>query len=199
MMKMKFFMLFLFFIPLISSGFVEPEYFEGDDDSEEIVQKIILNLTMSLSGLDYLTKENYPPAQQLVSFLRNDFSKAKNFVKEYNEMGRTPKWPVPEEGSFSLSSLPIRLWLMPFISHKNLQFGGMLSKDLELLTESLKLLDQLKQRHPIMEKELQSLFEDYVITEIITKLKTPIHPSPEQLTLKCQKEFAKSFVSINKK
>lgn len=192
---MKF--LFLFLLPTISSGFVVSRS-SWEDENERKFQESLSYLEESLGGLAHLAKEGYPPAQQLVSFLKKDFRKAENSLKEHNEMGREPKPQVLKISQDAWDIEMVKFLLTPSAPLKRSQSDGLYSVSLQLLTESLKLLNQIKENHLSVEQiEIQSRFEEHV-SNLIQKKAIPIHPSPEQLTPKCESIFANSFVKKNK-
>ena len=200
MIKIKLLILFVFFIPLISNGFVESGTFEEDDDSKEVMEVIKSNLIECLKQLHLMTTDKHSLSLQLISFLKQDFNKAKSFIEDYNKRDLAPKWPLASKKSEMISNIPfreVRFWL-GFSSHRYLFYSGIFSKVLEILTESLESLEFLKEKHPAMENKLQKSVENGIVS-VIQQLESPTHSSPEQLTSECEKEFTRSFISGKKK
>ena len=199
MRKMKNFVFFLFFVPYISHGFVEPQSFD-DGGSEGLFQESILHLAQSLGGLSRLATEGYAPAQQIVSFLNQNFEKAEKFIKEHTEMDRTPILSVPRDSQSILTDRNrMKFWsVLPFLSPKTsyeIQSSGMFAELMVLLTQSLELLNRAKRSSSMLEElEFQSRFEKHIIF-ISKKLEIPIHPYPERLTQECERVFSNSFIS----
>ena len=201
--KMKLFIVTLFLVPYISHGFVEPKSF-GDEDSENLFQESVSHLRDSFVELLRLVTEGYAPAQQIVSFLNQDFKKAEKFVREHNEMKRTPILPVPNDSqSIRTNMKRMKFWtILPFLSPEisyEIQASGIFAKSMILLTQSFELLNLVKQSSLIREElEFQNRFEKY-ISFISKKLEVPIHPYPERLTQECSRVFSNSFISVTKK
>ena len=162
----------------------------------------MMYLTQSLSDLSHLAKRNYIPAQQLLGFFNQDFKKAEAFVKDYNTRNLKPKLPGPKDFQSAVGMEQIKFWLLsPFLPPEkvdNIQFSGMFAESMTLLTQSLKLLNQVKQNSdPVSKLEFQNRFEEHII-EINKKLGAPIYPFPERMTQQCERVFSDSFTPANK-
>ena len=201
MRKMKLFALYLFFVPCISQGFIDPKP-SGGNDSEYFFESSLTYLTLSLIGLAQLAKEDYAPAQQLLGFLNQDLKKAENFIREYNEMNLTPKLPAQKRYRNTNNWSRIKFQIISlFLSRKtsrDIQSGGYFAEYMMTLTKSLKRLEQAKQRVSFIEQwDFQNRFEKYIIDQI--KTFDSIYPNPEALTQGCKKAFLNSFTSKAKK
>ena len=200
--KMKLFIVTLFLVPYISHGFVEPRSF-GNDDSEKLFQESISHLRDSFVELSRLVTEGYAPAQQIVSFLNQDFRKAENFIREHNEMKRTPILLVPKDSQSTRTNMKrMKFWtILPFLSPETsyeIQSSGLFAESMTSLTYSFELLNLVKHSSSIREElEFQNRFEKY-ISFISKKLEIPIHPYPERLTQECSRVFSNSFISATK-
>ena len=197
-MCMKFFVLFFFFIPFFSLGYVDERRDFGDNDNNSnrvLLEESISQLTEGFGLLIYLASRNYPPAQKFLGLINQDFKKAKNSLKEYNEKKLTPVQP-PTGHSRSLFQQIRDAWFNELIPSKKeadaFLFSGHFLQAFHNLTEGFYLLDILNQRDYEPAKEFQSNFENRM-AYVMEEFGIPVYLLSEELNQKCKMVFDNYF------
>ena len=211
-MPMKFAVILLCLIPHISFGLFDEYRSYGDNDdpnSRVLFEETLSHFSESFGMLIYLTKKDYPPAQQMLGLISQDFNKAKNRLKDYNNQKLKPVMPsVGYSRSFLQQVLDAffndssKLLRKKEEEKKNtlniFSLSMFFHTALEHLTEGLYLLDILKERDYEPAKEFQSHFEER-IGGIMKKFGVPVYLSSGELNQKCRMIFANYFTPDTKK
>ena len=160
-------------------------------------KKMSLYFLENFSDLNNLAKQGYPPAQQLLGLINQDFKKFKSALNQYNQKKLKPYSPNKDHSQTDLNhslSVPQRSTTPPFTETNSYYFSMHFSDTLINLQKGFDILETLAKQNYERAKIALSSFKE---NRTGKKLRLLFYPLSERLNQKCEEVFDKPFVSEN--